>query len=126
MLWHEQLPTTWHQLNGLGCLVKAKATAAAEAAGRPPPSERLLFSACRAAVEAQIQLSMAERQLAHVEQFPAEHGQRLYLDVLMQVCCMPNASKCSLIWWLQDLASLSVTWAAALDCIGMKRLSTGM
>jgi hypothetical protein len=127
MLWHERLPTTWHQLDGLGCLVKAKATAAAEAAGRPPPSERLLCSACRAAVEAQIQLSMAERQLAHVEQFPAEHGQRLYLDILMQVCCLPNASKCYGIYsWLQDLASFLVTWAAALDCTGIDRLSTGM
>lgn len=90
MLQHGQLQGTWQ--NGLGCVVKAKATAAAEAAGQPPPSERLLSCACKAAIEAQLQLSMAERQLAHIEQFPAEHGQRLYLEVLMQVCFMLNAS----------------------------------
>ena len=89
---HDRLTPARQHLNGLGCVLKAKATAAAEAAGRPPPSERLLCSACKAAIEAQMQLSMAERQLAHVECFPADFAQDQYLEVLMQVQLTPNAS----------------------------------
>ena len=64
--------------------MQAKATAAAEAAGRPPPSEPLLRSACRAAFHAQMQLAVAEQQLTQVERFSGD-VQWHYLEVLKLV-----------------------------------------
>jgi hypothetical protein len=60
-------------------------TAAAEAAGRPPPSEPLLCSASRAAVNAHMCLAVAEHQLAQVEGLSEDSWQRQYLKILMQV-----------------------------------------
>jgi hypothetical protein len=89
MLQHARLPTKQQQMI-LGHVAKAKLTAAAEAAGRPPPSERLLSSACRAAVEAQMALAVAEHQLAQVEGLSDEAWQRQYIKILMQVRFMPE------------------------------------
>ena len=71
--------------NILGHVLKAKVTAAAEAAGRPPPSDALLCIASRAAVNAHMCLAVAEHQLAQVQGLSEESWQRLYLDILMQV-----------------------------------------
>ena len=84
------------QLNGLACVVKAKATAAAEAAGRPPPSERLLSSACRAAVEAQMQLAVIEQQLAQVERFAGD-AQSHYMEIMMLVRLMVKVCSASVV-----------------------------
>ena len=71
--------------NSLGHVAKAKVTAAAEAAGRPPPSDAPPCIASRAAVNAHMCLAVAEHQLAQVEGLSEESWQRLYLDILMQV-----------------------------------------
>jgi hypothetical protein len=67
-----------------GRVVQAKATAAAEAANRPPPSETLLRSASKAAVHAQMQLSVVEQQLAQVERFAGD-AQYHYMKIMMLV-----------------------------------------
>ena len=115
MLQHECLCTTQQQMI-LGHVAKAKATAVAEAAGRPPPSELLLRSASRAAVEAQMGLAVAEHQLAQVEGVPYESWQGQYASILMQVRFMttffvrlPNRH------WLARSGSVSTRKAAEID-----------
>ena len=84
--------------------MKAKATAAAEAAGRPPPSETLLRSASKAAVHAQMQLSVVEQQLAQVERFAGD-AQYHYMKIMMLVRLLLKA--CSTPVVMQMVAASS-------------------
>jgi hypothetical protein len=84
--------------------VQVKATAAAEAAGRPPPSETLLRSAGKAAVHAQMQLAVVEQQLAQVERFAGD-AQYHYMEIMMLVRLMLKV--CSAAVVLQMVAASS-------------------
>jgi hypothetical protein len=93
----------------VGSIIQAEATAAAEAAGRPPPSEALLYVACKAAGEAQMQLAAAESTCVLEQRWAVFGRHRPDLEAILQVrhyrsvCTVAGAKSYAGTWNLPEM-----------------------